>query len=170
MSAEVVFGRIMRVLLAGGVGAIVYELSALQLQVECPLNVMPAVVQWSWFLAMLTLFAYTRIDFLYVGILSVRVGMVRVVAVAVLVLTAIPVVISSSRNAGCESVITGLVPITLLQLFYCGLLFCLLFSDEYLGVMRAVIRLGMKPTRFSEMGEPRHLLGRKGQGRGRRRR
>ncbi|MCC7634542.1 hypothetical protein [Stenotrophomonas rhizophila] len=145
MSGEVIFVRFFKGVLVLGAVYIFIGLARFMVEMTCPLNGYPAVVMWGWLLALVALLAYTKIDFMSVGLFGVSLLTVRVIAGSVSAAVAALAVLVGIWNADCE-VSPGVVvfPAALL-IFYAAFVIALLFGDRYLGVLRKIVRLGIKP-------------------------
>jgi len=118
------------------------------INIKCPFEANPPGLVGSAFIAILLLILYTKFKFSARGIVPAKIGAVRW-AVSIVVAVELAVVgVVIFLNIECESILRA-IPITAaLLVFYTVVIFSVVFGDAYLGFLRGLVRLGVKPIDF----------------------
>lgn len=107
------------------------------------------------YVAVLMLMVYSRFKFASRGPVNLPASLVRRVLGAVVAVELVGVGMLLAWNRDCVSIARALPVPAALLIFYTTVGFSLLFGDAHLGILRNVLRLGVKPKDFLRDGDLR---------------
>lgn len=142
---EAIFVKSLRCVVIIASGCLIFFLFKFMQQAGCSADSYPPSVLYAALFSIFILAFYAKFDWLSAGVVNAGVNLVRIILVVVFSAEIAWSLLLSANNSWCESFFKiGVVPF-LLVIFYSIFIFANLFGDEFLGVVRNIIRFGIDP-------------------------
>lgn len=148
MSSELIFIRCLKAAAAVGALATCYALVASMLTMGCPVTEYSPAVLSAVFSSLLLLLVYSKVELARRGLLSCGVRSVRFAFAMTFVAEMLMIGSLVARHFECDSFVRAIPIPGALLVFYTATAFSFVFGDSYLGVVRRIIRLGVRPKDF----------------------
>ncbi|NYF35013.1 hypothetical protein [Stenotrophomonas sp. JAI102] len=155
MYAELIIARSLKLAAIAAAFVACFVLARNLVSMSCPLDAYPPSVLAAMYVAVLMLMVYSRFKFASRGLVKLPASWVGRVLGAVVAVELVGVGVLLAWNRDCGSIVRALPVPAALLIFYTTVGFSLLFGDAHLGILRNVIRLGVKPKDFLRDGDLR---------------
>lgn len=148
MSAELIFARLFKGAAVAAASFTCFVLVSSMVRMTCPLKAYPPGVLAAMYVSLLMLIVYSKFKFSSYGMVRARIPMVRRAFIAIVALEFVGIGIVLALRGDCPSIVRAVPVPGALLIFYTAVIFSLIFGDSYLGALRNVVRLGVKPIDF----------------------